>query len=193
MYSKYKSKTYYFLQPTTSNVHLYLSICINKTQSCVLELASGLTGAPLLYTGPLCFTESHFSSCKCLGAVIQLPSLQGHSDSHDIMLLLLSLKQSVCCTWDVTTVMSAPRSRVLPAPLQTYHRSGLKLFPLQFISVLCAVVPHQSDFIGREILDMCVWDLWFGLECICALYHMCVTCSIYSASIALIKTMLDGG
>lgn len=108
------------------------------------------------------------------------------------MLLLLSLKPSVYYTWDVTTVMLAPQSHVLPAPLQTYHRSGLKLFLLQFLSVLGAVVPHQSDFIGREILDMCVWDLWFGLECICALYHMCVTCSIYSALIALIKTMLDG-
>lgn len=55
---------------------------------------SGLTGdSP--NTDLVHFTEFHFSSCKRLQAVIPLPSLQGHSDSHDIMLLLLSLKLSV--------------------------------------------------------------------------------------------------
>lgn len=46
-------------------------------------------------TSSLHFTEFHFSSCKCLKVVIPLRSRQAHSDSHDIMLLLLLLKMSV--------------------------------------------------------------------------------------------------
>lgn len=68
----------------------------------------------ILQTGDpqgLRFTEFHFSSCKCLRAVIPLPSLQGHSDSHDIMLLLLSLKLFVSYAgqprYDIMNMMSA--------------------------------------------------------------------------------------
>lgn len=53
-----------------------------------------------------------FGSCKRLGAVIPLRSPQGHSDSRDVMLLLLSLKPRVRSPTlprrDIMAMMSYP-------------------------------------------------------------------------------------
>lgn len=117
-------------------------------------------------TGPLCFPEFHFSSCKRLGAVIPLPSLQGHSDSHDIMLLLLPLKLSVSHArrpkYDVMNLMSA-----------TYWLSCQDLGSLlsknftgqDFVSVtdFSAVVLHQSLLLLEGKYYICVFGL-FGLK-----------------------------
>lgn len=54
-----------------------------------------------------------FSSCKRLGAVIPLRFPQGHSDSRDVMPLLLSLKPRVCSATLPRRDIMAMKSRLI--------------------------------------------------------------------------------
>lgn len=91
----------------------------------------------------------------------------------------------VCSLGHILTDITNYSSRSYPSSLTPLQITALNILYSEYM-VLWSVPVY--DFITREILDMCFWDLWLWMECIYTLYHMCLTYYIYSTSIVLIKT-----
>lgn len=173
-----------------------------------MQLTINIKTKRILYTDPLCFTEFHFSSCKRLWAVIPLPSLRGHSDSHDIMQLLLLLKSSASYArqpqCDVVTTMSASRAtcwltfqdtlffgcRIRPLQTDCGSRLEMKQYLFRHCSSWRSSLFLVYYLIWRWIWDMWFWGHWFRKECIYTVHFMCLAHQIYKALTVLIITTL---
>lgn len=92
-----------------------------------------------------------FGSCKRLGAVIPLRSPQGHSDSRDVMLLLLSLKPRLCS-------VARPRRDIMA--MMSYHIMSCEGYLFIYLVLLKSAENFSPPRVSTNLWFYKTGEIW---------------------------------